>query len=97
MCRCRARAHSARVACARAPRTRSWDGLIVQGVTYCGYDIADSPHAHYLDHTFYNSDIRFFSDYSVAYAGFAICMLDEPPPSAEPTPAPTNSGCSNIF
>ena len=65
----------------------------MNGLTYCGYDIADSPHAHYLDHEFYNSDIHFFSDYSVAYAGFAICMLDDPPPSAVPTPAPTYMGC----
>ena len=65
----------------------------MNGVTYCGHDISDSPHAHYLDHEFYNSDIHFFSDYSVAYAGFAICMLDDPPPSAVPTPAPTYMGC----
>ena len=43
----------------------------------------------HLDHTLYNADIIFYSDYSVAYAGFEICMLDDPPPSPTPTPAPT--------
>ena len=63
------------------------------GLTYCGYESSDSPHAQYVDHTFYNSDIRFFSSYVNADSGFAICMLDDPPPSATPTPAPTPEGC----
>ena len=86
-----ARALSARVARARAPRARSWDGLVVNGLTYCGYDrILRTPTTSITPCTTPTSSS---SPTTHRHAGFAICMLDDPPPSATPTPAPTPPGC----
>ena len=68
---------------ARACPARSYDGLIVNGVTYCG---TLGPQAEYVNVTS-SSSISFFSDSIIAHDGFAICMLDNPPPTAAPTTA----------
>ena len=63
----------------------SYDGLIVDGTTYCG---DTGPQGWYVDTT---SSITFYSDWSVSDDGFHICMSDaftgtlNPWPTQSPT------------
>ena len=68
--------------------TCSYDSLEVDGTKYCGNT---GPQSAYLTTS---SNISFSTgNYGGGYPGFHICMSDDPPPSAVPTPAPTLMAC----
>ena len=73
------------VACARALLAHSFaDTLIVNGLTYCGNT---GPQGEYITAGSYNADIMFSSDWAISHSGFAVCMIDDPPPTFSPTTA----------